>query len=259
MNCRTFWSIAMLVSGCAASEPGPDVGVTTEGLIGANPVSTHPEVGVLWAYEQPCTATLIGKRAIITAAHCFEYNSDPGATATGVFTFNNNRLARNVQGYISLTAKEDPANDIAVAALDSVVDPLTDGVYWSEIAETFPDDPEEWLQMLGYGCEDFAINRFGMPYCPPDADFSVKRGYDVLWRGLADDLALSTDETGLLTIAVEGDSGGPVLRSNAVLLVLSLSDYAFGSNGQAVRATDRFGNVVMNNRRIYEALSALGL
>lgn len=142
-----------------------------------------------------CTATLIGSRAILTAALCFDWQSDPTASATGwTFEFAGFTNSRQILGYVSLTSNKSDANtDIAVAALDRDIDPNAEGVFWSELATQYPDDSAQ-VHWYGYGCGDYATDSRGIHTCDEDSDYTSKRDLYVGWWALADDFALSTED-----------------------------------------------------------------
>jgi hypothetical protein len=262
----------LLLSGCLSS--GEDlansgstvaaqsVAATKSALLNGTPTDVDPEVGIMWGPSGPCTATLIGPRAIITAAHCFNYQSNPSAIATGwPFFFKSFALERNINGYISLTNEDDAANDIAVAALDQAVDPTSDGVFWLDVGLNFPTNDNEQLLLLGYGCGDPQTNGQGIPTCTASSDFSVKRGLNVAWWGMKNDHELTTAETQQLTITDSGDSGGPMIRGGSeVLFVVSGTVFNLdGPGGVAVSGRDQFGNVAANFNRVNSALATLGV
>ncbi len=71
-------SFALLLAGCGPADEGAPVGWTHAPIIGGTVTTEYPAIGRLFAGQlghsgSLCTATLIGKATVLTAAHCIVY------------------------------------------------------------------------------------------------------------------------------------------------------------------------------------------
>lgn len=264
MRLLSALTVCTLASACMTGpvdEAEPDVGLKPAQLVSGIETTEHPEVGVIWTDgEGPCTATLIGRRAIVTAAHCFKNRSNPNAGMTNwPFIFKNGQSWREITGYVSLRSSEGiPDRDIAVARLNNEVTPATDGVLWDDLGLDWPSDPNALVEWLGFGCGDFYVDALGKADCTPESNFDVKRIHIVPWSFLKDS-ELSSEETNAVNIGVGGDSGGPVLYNNRVLLTLSDTTLDLTTDGRLIRGRDRFASLPPIFSQIIAALSEMGV
>lgn len=140
------------LAACAATDDGG--GVADDDLRSYSETLEHPEVGYLNNAEKRtvCTATLIGPRTVLTAAHCVDFSSTTAAlSAPALGTFRIRTATRNVvYSYHRYRADANVLQfsfDIAVVQLDTPVDPtLAQPV---SIATSFPS--QGTLTVYGYG------------------------------------------------------------------------------------------------------------
>jgi hypothetical protein len=157
----SFVSFALAAAGCApgggAEEPAePETATQDESDLRDGSVADgeHPEVGILRFDGGYCTATLIGKRTVLTAAHCFDFGSgiaDLSQPALGSFVFATKKGAGRSIGFHRYRADAriwQIGFDIGVAQLDEAVaeDEATPAV----IAENWPENGDT-LTVYGYG------------------------------------------------------------------------------------------------------------
>jgi V8-like Glu-specific endopeptidase len=137
--------------GCSSGDAQDVAGDTQDLRTYTDADTEHPEVGILRRDNIYCTATLIGPRTVLTAAHCFEFGSKivaDSAPPIGTFTvfsdgkhtqyaFHRERADANI-----LEVKFD----LAVVQLDLAVPPET--ATPATIAAVWP---ETTLTVYGYG------------------------------------------------------------------------------------------------------------
>jgi hypothetical protein len=74
--------VLVLAVGCGAEPELVQVG--RQAIVNGQPYGGHPSVGELYQTKGYCTATLIGKKTVLTAAHCLTPGSDFAFRAGGV-------------------------------------------------------------------------------------------------------------------------------------------------------------------------------
>ncbi len=154
----------------------------------------HPEVGFLTFGKGYCTATLIGARTVLTAAHCFDFGSGihaDSAPEPGRFVFRTKQGKSRSIAYRRYRADArvwEVGFDIGVAQLDEVVsaEEATPAV----VAENWPEDGDT-LTVYGYG-------RYGESCKESDQGGKHKRKDEVV-----------VPEGFGKRITCPGDSGGP--------------------------------------------------
>jgi len=226
-------AILMMMASCSEGPAREDLldDVETAPLINGTPTNAVPAVGVLLRNNNDhCTATLISSRVIVTAAHCFAFDttmSGYGAPPSfynirSNFSFKPSNVGTQtpvaVLRFVVLgTAYGD--QDVAVGELESdvpasVATPL-------RVAADYPADGD-WVTVWGAGAisgtttTDDAGNGIWNPdVVNPPGGFTVQAQADT-WNA-----ALKTANH---PHACPGDSGGPLLNTN--LEVVMVASYA---------------------------------
>lgn len=251
---------SVLMSGCMVDGQSADVGAAADALIYGGEVTSDPDIGLLWADQGPCTATLIAPRAILTAAHCFSYRTALSSPEQWMVSFDQGRQTRTVVGFVSFTTSEsDHLHDMAVASLDSDVTPQADGIFARALAGEAPRDGNEVMRLFGFGCGDWFYNN-GTPTCDRNSsDFSVKRAAEIVWAPFAVDRVLKSEETNQLFQSVQGDSGGPLVNSSGAIVLLTSGTVEFRDSitGPVIATNEYYSDVPMNLGNISRAFREL--
>lgn len=211
-----FVSIACS-AGCAPESPeesDEDMDVTDSALReGVIADGEHPEVGLITTEKGYCTATLIGRRTVLTAAHCFGFSSGfapMSQPAFGTFSLtlkNNKSLSVPYHRYRADANVLQVGFDIGVAQLDAPIP--EEGATPATIAEEWPDN-DETLTTYGYG-------RFDKGCKKSDAGPKHKRKAvidlpDGFWK----------------RVTCPGDSGGPYFWTGTNEIVATVKGDGLG-------------------------------
>ncbi len=152
------WALvsAFSVAGCGledapASLDDPELDQTTQDVVGGTVTSLRPEVGMLQTATARCTATLIGDRHILTAAHCINYAAQArgnkfvinfGTATERAFTID--RLFSQVEAGVN-------NRDLAIGRLTTPVP--RDLAAPAAISKTQPTKGAV-VTVIGYGCTE---------------------------------------------------------------------------------------------------------
>jgi hypothetical protein len=182
----------LLLAGCGEAEPFEGVASVTQAIVNGTPDSGHPSVGALWTPSgMLCTGTLVGRRTVLTAAHCLH-----------LFGRETPTFQLGQQSYAVVAATMHPefdfetaANDLALLTL-AAAPPVTPLALSSQPPALF-----DQVVLVGFG--------------RTDTDSAASQGTKreatnrVLWK-TATTFGYFTTWGGSGTIC-PGDSGGPAL------------------------------------------------
>jgi hypothetical protein len=218
--------IVAALSACVG--PGPTESDTAE-IRGGELTCARPEVGKLRDAAGFCTATLVSPTTVLTAAHCYDYESGP---AVGTFRM------ELCDGTVV-----EPATDWALTLpfsvgmpfghADAAVVRLTSPVSHADIAPapiaTVGRYLGEEMTIYGYGCGDWEGGGSGQ-----------KRRQTLRW-------GLPHWQT------CEGDSGGPIFDSLGDISLLT----SWGAPSEWVPVDDAYADAVRHRDALLGLVAAL--
>lgn len=187
-------SLSMLVLGCAATPNNgdPRTDIKESSIINGSIDSGHRSVGTV--SPSGCSATLIGKRTVLTAAHCVTTGERDN------FCTENHCMLGTATRHPGYVDDSGHPNDVAVVRLDGDFFAAS-GFVPTRIASTGPGTGD-WIVLVGYGCTVW--------------DTSI--GYGIKRWGAAhidevDSTLYQFDGSNGEARICGGDSGGPAFRN----------------------------------------------
>lgn len=195
--------------GCGEELALPELGSRQAAIVNGALDSGHPAVGILHsANAAACTATLIGKRTVLTAAHCVTTENPPYSLLSPVHFYLGGFYGSK---YIATTVKVHPSYaggnvaDLAVVRLSQEVGNVTPAT----IAASAPSVGEA-VELVGYGKtgED-------------EGEFGTKRRAANSVGKLQTQIFTMYGASGSKGNLCNGDSGGPTfaIRGGVELLI----------------------------------------
>ena len=191
-----------LFAACGGASPAPN-GTLRQPIIGGTPDADHLSVGLVMFDEWPgCSATLIGRRTVLTAAHCVDTSNLDPSVQLGYASDETLLAQRSALEGAFVHPSAD--FDIAVMRLKQKII----GVVPSRLPESSPHAGEE-ITVVGYGLTDDPDN----PYLRNAKKKVGTNRISSVWGDYFD--FAST------TATCNGDSGGPsfALRSGVERIV----------------------------------------
>ncbi|MCY1002021.1 S1 family peptidase [Myxococcus sp. MISCRS1] len=197
--------VAMVLGGCGGVQPEHQssseddrlLSQSTE-IINGTIDDGHPSVGLV--FPSGCTGTLIGRRTVLTAAHCVDSQNQPGSFCSngtcmdGTYAFHPNFNSNNF------------SNDVSVLRLASDFQAAS-GIRPSPIATSAPFAGLP-INIVGFGCTQWGTS----------VGYGVKRQG---WNEIDDVDSLNIKWDNASARICQGDSGGPAFWGNCLIGVHS--------------------------------------
>jgi secreted trypsin-like serine protease len=216
--------VSILAAGCTYPEDPSVFGQETRAIINGAQDLHHPEVGLLYLQGQPaCTATLIGSRTVLTAAHCVTNDKKAPFTTIQAVSFKVGGvmyMASQVnmhEGYRYSSGRW--VADVAVVRLGQPVQDIAP----AQVTKT-PPVQGETVTLVGFGyTSDNAASSFG-----------VKRKAQNTIGQVSGNLITFHGATGSVGNICFGDSGGPAFAvRDGVEYVIGVHSFGEGACGVA--------------------------
>ena len=211
----------------AGGTVAPGEADSTPKVLNGEPTLERPEIGGIYVGNGFCTATLIRKNVVVTAAHCVDYFSRTRTGNHGRFEItqgDGQKVSFTVDRIFSFRDRFSSQRDIALARLARDVPPE---IARPSALSTREAEQGEQITIYGYGC----TRRNG------GGDSGVKRKF--------------TTTYGTSRNLCSGDSGGPVVIGDGPVFMINSG---FITN----TGVDVFGHVWTYRDRLIEQIVAWG-
>ena len=199
----------------------------TPKVLNGEPTLERPEIGGIYVGNGFCTATLIRKNVVVTAAHCVDYYSRTRPGNHGRFEItkeDGQTVSYTIDRIFAFRDRYSSQRDIALARLAEDVPPEVARPSSLSIREA---NPGEQVSIYGYGC----TRRNG------GGGSGVKRKF--------------TTAYGTTRNLCSGDSGGPVVIGQGPVFMINSG---FITN----TGVDVFGHIWVHRDRLIEQIVAWG-
>ena len=222
------FAIVLLATGASCSGPPADLGVATYSIIGGSNDNSHPAVGALGYRRRTfCTATAIGTRVVLTAAHCIDAAKRyAGTGATIEFRIDKVDSAGKVttqwvkastfHTHPKWTQNAGAGNDMGIVILATAAPVIP-------IRHNIKPLDSSWVgkmaYFLGYGVVQTRPSRIGT---------NTKQGVKIpITKVTADRVTTQVKDKSICS----GDSGGPALyQIDGAIRVFAVNSYVSGSS-----------------------------